>query len=186
MPTCVPKRSAELSDVQCRKLGGVAAKCSSSHSSKGGLRLKQSATTSGLYLRWVWASVCGGQVWGAVWGGCVGECGALPQSNICISKVIHTALPIKKDCLIVLINGSAGACGLWACGQVWPRGRGNAGGGVCFAVAAWHSVERSLITQGFSEWVVRPLPVAIVSMFASLRLVATECAVRWVRWVRRW
>ena len=40
VPTCVPKRSAELSDVQCRKLGGVAAKCSSSHGSKGraGLR----------------------------------------------------------------------------------------------------------------------------------------------------
>ena len=114
MPACVPKRSAELSDVQCRKLGGVAAKCSSSHSSKGGLRLKQSATTSGLYLRWVWGGCVGGagvgRVWDNVWGGCV----ALPQSNICVSKVIHTALPIKKDCLIVLINGSAGACGMWA------------------------------------------------------------------------
>ena len=66
--------------------------------------------------------------------------------------------------------------------------RGRAGGGVLgkagacvFAVAAWHSVERSLITQGFSEWVVKPLPVAIVSMFASLRLVATVCVVRVVR-----
>ena len=61
----------------------------------------------------------GGAGVGRVWGGRVGECGALPQSNICISKVIHTALPIKKDCLIVLINGSA-----WA---VW-------------AVCVWHCV----------------------------------------------
>ena len=70
VPTCVPKRSAELSDVQCRKLGGVAAKCSSSHSSKGGLRLKQSATTSGLYLRWVWGGWVRGAGVGRGWGGC--------------------------------------------------------------------------------------------------------------------
>jgi len=69
VPTCVPKRSAELSNVQCRKLGGVAAKCSSSHSSKGGLRLKQSATTSGLYLRLVWT-----WVWAGVVRACVGWC----------------------------------------------------------------------------------------------------------------
>ena len=75
MPTCVPKRSAELSDVQCRKLGGVAAKCSSSHSSKGGLRLKQSATTSGLYLRWVWAGVRQVKVWGGWGAGVVRVCG---------------------------------------------------------------------------------------------------------------
>ena len=65
-----------------------------------------------------------------VWGGCVGECGALPQSNICISKVIHTALPIKKDCLVVLINGSARAvwavC-VWHCVCVWASWRGKAG-----------------------------------------------------------
>ena len=52
MPTCVPKRSAELSDVQCRKLGGVAAKCSSSHGSKErvGFAKEASAILSGLIL----------------------------------------------------------------------------------------------------------------------------------------
>ena len=52
VPTCVPKRSAELSDVQCRKLGGVAAKCSSSHSSKErvGSAKEASAILSGLIL----------------------------------------------------------------------------------------------------------------------------------------
>ena len=66
VPTCVPKRSAELSCIRCRKLGGAAAKCDSSHSSKEGLRLKRSATHSGLYLRlvWAWLCVCVG-TWGA-------------------------------------------------------------------------------------------------------------------------
>ena len=57
VPTCVPKRSAELSCIRCRKLGGAAAKCDSSHSSKEGLRLKRSATHSGLYLRLVGVAV---------------------------------------------------------------------------------------------------------------------------------
>ena len=71
MPTCVPKRSAELSDVQCRKLGGVAAKCSSSHGSKErvGFAKEASAILSGLILAigvgrvgvcvCTWAGVCG-------------------------------------------------------------------------------------------------------------------------------
>ena len=50
--------------VRCRKLGGVAARCGSSHSSKGGLRRERGATTSGLYLRSrAWARVrAGGRV----------------------------------------------------------------------------------------------------------------------------
>ena len=51
-------------EVRCRKLGGVAARYGSSHSSKGGLRRERSATTSGLYLRSrAWARVrAGGRV----------------------------------------------------------------------------------------------------------------------------
>ena len=109
--------------VRCRKLGGVAARCGSSHSSKGGLRRERSATTSGLYLRSrAWARMrAGGQDWGRngaglgwvwigwrVWewvvcGAGVGRVsgwvwGALPRIDMHKHAVIHPALPIKKDC----------------------------------------------------------------------------------------
>ena len=72
MPACVPKRSAELSDVQCRKLGGVAAKCSSSHGSKErvGFAKEASAILSGLIL-----AIGVGRVVGC--GGACGACGGV-------------------------------------------------------------------------------------------------------------
>lgn len=135
VPTCVPKRSAELSCIRCRKLGGAAAKCDSSHSSKEGLRLKRSATHSGLYLRLVWAWLCVNGHVGArlcVQLRCASSDNRVPK---------HVAPPIGGD-----DSSGSSYVSLLSSAEVCVRGSVE----VCVLcwLLRWHSVERSLSTHG--------------------------------------